>query len=135
MCLSPVSDSIAVNSFNCRGLRETRKRKAIFSWLKSKFEGITLLQETHSCIEDEVTWPKDWEGQIFLSHGTTNSRGVAILIPTKLSSKIHIIQATADDSGRILILNCKIEGNPLLLINIYAPTKDNISRIKITRIY
>ena len=43
---------------------------------------------------------KDWGGQIFFSHGNTKSRGVTKLIPTKLSSKIHISQAKADDNGR-----------------------------------
>ena len=38
-------DSIGFSPFNCHGLREIKKRKSIFNWLTSKYEGITLLQE------------------------------------------------------------------------------------------
>ena len=120
-------DSIGFNSFNCRGLREIKKRKSIFNWLASKYEGISLLQETHSSIDDEVTWGKDWGGKILFSHGSTSSRGVAVLIPNKLMSKVNISDVISDENGRILVLNCKIEQNPLLIVNIYAPTKDNQS--------
>ncbi len=74
-------DSLKLYSLDTRGLQQTKKRLAIFRFLKQKSNAITLLQETHSVITDEVIWKKDWCGEIIFSHGTYNSRGVAILIP------------------------------------------------------
>ena len=76
-----LKETIAINSFNCRGLRDSKKRNAVFNWLQSKHQGITMLQETHSVASDEKQWAKEWGGQICFSHGTNLSRGVALLIP------------------------------------------------------
>ena len=59
-------DKITVSSFNCRGLRDQKKRLVVFNWLKSKHTGLVFLQETHSVflqethsmIEDEMIWEK-----------------------------------------------------------------------------
>ncbi len=40
---------IKLFSLNANGLGDDIKRKAVFTKLKSKGEGIFLLQETHSC--------------------------------------------------------------------------------------
>ena len=80
-------DKITVSSFNCRGLRDQKKRLAVFNWLKSKYKGLVFLQETHSMIEDKMIWEKEWGSNIYFGHGNTQSRGVAILIPGSLSSK------------------------------------------------
>ena len=63
------------NSFNCRGLRDTKKRLDIFHWLKATHYGITFLQETHSIEEDKTAWVKEWDGSIYFSNGTSQSRG------------------------------------------------------------
>ena len=50
---------VKINSFNCRGLRDKKKRTNIFQWIKRNYAGITLLQETHSILEDESKWEKE----------------------------------------------------------------------------
>ena len=117
-------DTIKLNSFNCRGLRNRQKRLNVFLWLKKYHSGITLLQETHATNDDEKEWVKDWEGQIVFSHGTSTSRGVAILIPSNLQMSFNIITTFRDLTGRILLIECNIETNRYVIVNIYAPTKD-----------
>ena len=117
------TENITLNSFNCRGLHDRQKRINIFTWLKKHHNGITLLQETHSALTDETDWSKEWGGAIIFSHGSTNSRGVAILIPEPLKLNFKIASTFKDTSGRILLLECNIEKNKFVIINVYAPTK------------
>ena len=117
-------DLLTVNTFNCRGIRCERKRSVVFNWLKHSNSGIIFLQETHSVNTDEDQWKKEWSGEIFFSHGTSNSKGVAILIPSKLGLEVKISKSFHDQEGRILLLDCTIEENNFVFINIYAPTKD-----------
>ena len=115
-------ETINLKSFNCRGLRERNKRNQIFTWLKTNHHGIILLQETHSTTNDEQIWKRDWEGDILYSHGLTNSRGVAILLPKDIDVKINSIQK--DSHGRIILIECNVQSNSFVIANVYAPTKD-----------
>ena len=119
--------TIKLNSFNCRGLRNSNKRLNIFNWLKTSHNGITLLQETHSAQMDEDKWTQEWGGKIHFAHGEYNARGVAILIPTNINSSMSIKEIYKDKNGRIILLNFLIEENPYIIINVYSPTKDNVT--------
>ena len=81
-------DSLTINTFNCGGIRCERKRSVVFNWLKHSNSGIIFLQETHSVNTDEDQWKKEWSGDIF-SHGTSNNKAVAILIPSKLGLEVN----------------------------------------------
>ena len=116
-----------IYSFNCRGLRDKRKRQLLFTWFKQKNNGIILLQETHSVISDEKAWEKEWGGTIYFSHGCSNSCGVAVLIPPALHFDFKCDSIDIDNKGCIITLNCSIEGNNVIIINVYAPTKDKIA--------
>ena len=75
------------------------------------------MQETHLSVEDEKQWNDSFKGEIFYSHGTTNSCCVAIAF---LDSKsLEVAETTNDDQGRILILDIKICDKELLLVNLY----------------
>jgi exodeoxyribonuclease-3 len=65
---------------------------------------------------------KCWPGQIFFSHGTTNSKGVAILLHIDL--KVDIDNVVIDPNGRYLIIEGCIAENNIALCNYYAPTSD-----------
>ena len=119
-------EMLTISSFNCRGLRDQKKRSAVFNWLQTKYNGLLLLQETHSVLEDEDTWTREWDGDIYFAHGTNQSRGVAILIPTFLRAKLAVNQLFKDSSGRYIFLDCSIENNHFLVVNVYAPTKDHL---------
>ena len=117
-------DKIRINSFNSRGMRNTSKRHSILHWLKNTHLGITLIQESHSVLTDEQKWQKEWGGQIYFSHGEFNARGVATLIPKEYNNRFEYIEGHKDNNGRFLLISCKIDNIPLIIINIYAPTKD-----------
>lgn len=60
-------------------MRNVKKRMHIYDIIKLKQIDIVFLQETHSTKEDEVDWQKDWEGNIYFSHKTAVSAGIAVL--------------------------------------------------------
>ena len=65
----------------------------------------------------EKEWADGFKGQLFFSHGKTNSCGVAIgYVGNKPCSLISQIK---DNHGRLLVLEVKIDSEILILINIY----------------
>ena len=110
-------------SLNVNGLGDDFKRQSMFLWLKQFKSGFIFLQETHSIRDKENRWKTDWGGDVFFSHGESNKKGVAILINNKLDYKI--IEKIVDPEGRFLVLNITVDDTNFLLINFYAPTKNN----------
>ena len=86
-----------------------------------------MLKETHSDINSEDTWKKEFDGTIYFSHGSNSSRAIALLVPRKLNVNVNIECTQTDSEGRILAINCHIENNPVAIICICAPTKDNLT--------
>jgi len=111
-----------LNSLNVRGINNEKKRKLIFQWLKQQYPGIILLQETHSTSSDEALWAKEWGNEIIYSHGTNNSRGVAILVWSK--HNYNISNVVRDNDGRFLLIELEINEEKYVIINLYAPTKN-----------
>jgi len=79
---------------------------------------VISLQETHSCSTDE----KLWSGKIFYSHGTTNSKGVAVLFKNSLKYELGMVKR--DTEGRYLLIEIKFDSKVLVIGNIYAHNKD-----------
>jgi exonuclease III len=107
------------------GLRDKNKRQKIFTFIERKPQGITFLQETYTAPGDEISWKKDWKGEVIMAHGTTHSRGVAILIPQKL--KYNIDKIIKDEQGRYIFLDGKFQDQELALLNYYAPTREKVN--------
>lgn len=95
----------------------------MFSYFKSKKLDIILLQETHSKPEDEALWSREWGGDIWFSHGTTQSQGVAVLINKKVPLEVLEIQSAFE--GRFLLLEVKMGDLTFLISNFYAPNEDD----------
>ena len=57
--------------------------KAIIRARNYHYVGI-ILQEIHCTTKHQEIWKRDWGGEIYFSDGSTNSRGVAILLPKML---------------------------------------------------
>ena len=70
--------SIKIQSRNVSGLRDSNKRKKLFLLMKTLNQDMFMLQETHSTVDTEKLWLDEWGGEIIFSHGTSNSKGVAI---------------------------------------------------------
>ena len=93
---------------NARGLRNTNKRRAIFSYLKDQKATIFNLQETFSKPEDEKIWTAEWGGKGFFSHGTEHSKGVTMLINPASKFQVSIVEII-DPHGRYLITKLQVE--------------------------
>ena len=115
---------IRLFSMNCNGLRDNVKRMAVMQRLKRQRSGIFLLQETHTTTDIEARWCADWGNRrIYFSHGSSNSKGVAVLISNDYDIQIH--NYVTDKNGRYVILNVESNGVRYTLGNIYAPTRDH----------
>ena len=84
---------------------------------------ITFLQETHCTRELENTWKQEWGADIIFSYGSSNSKGVAILLPKQ--ADYTILNKEVDNDGRFIIIEIKYENEIYVLINIYAPTQNH----------
>ena len=95
------------------------KRINIFEYLKSYVtsNGFVFLQETHSSLKDEKLWIDEFKGQLFFSHGKTNSCSVAVGFVGKRA--LNILNIKRDNLGRILVIEVKIDDSVFKLINIY----------------
>jgi exonuclease III len=122
---APMAEQFKIFSFNANGLANSVKRGGLYVWLdkfNDKKNSIIMLQETHTTLNAEEYWRKEWKGKVFFAHGTSKSRGVATMIPEAIDFKLsHIYE---DDEGRYLILVIEICETWVVLINCYAPTVD-----------
>ncbi|VDI81458.1 blast:Transposon TX1 uncharacterized 149 kDa protein [Mytilus galloprovincialis] len=110
---------IHICTLNVKGLRDKEKRTRFYQWIKNQKSLITFIQESHFDENLEKKLYTETSNVIYFSHGTTQSRGVAIIIDNKLECKV--INENKDKDGRILMLNIEIENIIYSLINIYAP--------------
>ena len=115
-------DKLSIYSYNVRGLGDTTKRNCIFNYLKQNHNGVFFLQETHSKPDCENKWKKEWKGQSYFAHGSSSSKGVAILFSKKLKPVIK--ETVKDPNGRYIILDVILNEQNFVLFNNYVPTKD-----------
>ena len=108
-----------VISLNVRGLRDTVKRRCIFTYLKDHEANFYFLQEMFPNPSDEAIWRNEWRSEIYFSHGTSHSKGVCILINRAVKEKV--IFTSNDALGRIILINLTYNGLKLSLCNVYAP--------------
>ena len=80
------------------------------------------MQETHSIEKTDIQWKNEWGAEIIISHGSSNARGVVILIKNGFDCTIH--HKILDPLGRFIILKADIKDQTYVLINVYAPNKD-----------
>merc|ERR1712105_258490 len=113
---------------NTWGLKQKHKRVKIFNYLKEKVsKGIVFLQETHSVKNDLQKWKREWEGNLLLNHGTSNSRGNLIAFTKNFDYKL--LKYVSDGDGRIQICSILYEEKKLLLVNIY---NENLEQKQVT---
>ena len=115
---------IKILSLNCNGLNNKLKRTSVLSWLTSNHKGLTFLQETQSSKVVESDWNKyTSDYHIWYSHGTNRAHGVCTMIPKQHSYKV--VKQISDEHGRFLLLHTFIDNSEFVIVNLYAPTKDN----------
>ena len=74
------TESLRLLSLNVKGISNFRNRRTVFTWCRKQKADAIFPQETLSTEEREKQWIKEWGSQIYFSHGSSNSRGVAILL-------------------------------------------------------
>lgn len=107
-----------IGSLNINGCRGVAKRGDLFTYLQLKKVDVVLLQETHTDNANEAQWARDWNGGVYLSHGTNLSAGVAVLLSPKITCKPNIIEVV---QGRILRVDLTLGDKPFSFFNVYAP--------------
>ena len=117
-CFYAMGD-IRIGSLNLNGARDDGKRASFFKLCSLKKLDVILVQETHSTADNEADWRKEWTGETFLTHKTSNSCGVGILF-----SRNFIPQSVECEElikGRLLKVRAVYENVKMVFINIYAP--------------
>lgn len=116
-------DKLRILSQNVRGVRDNKKRRKVFYWLRRNSAQIIFIQESHSTEKDEKQWHAEWGNDIFFAHGKTDSCGVAILFKGSVTKEIHNV--IRDTNGRFIILDITLDDTRCTLCNIYGPNNDN----------
>lgn len=111
-----------ISSLNVNGIANPIKRKVIFGNIRSQKANIHLLQETHSSPETGFLWAREWGGQIFYSHGSSSSKGVAIML--NRDSEYKIGSVVRDTEGRFIGMDLHTDYQIFSVCSIYAPTQD-----------
>ena len=109
-------------TYNVRGIQDDNKRAQVFHYLHKKGPEVVFLQETHSTPKVARYWASQWGGKIYYAHGTSNSRGVAILLKKNVPIEVHNVDLS--EEGRYIILYTTFKGHKVALVNVYAPNED-----------
>ena len=107
-------------SLNVRGLRDERKRKELFSFLKHKKYDIIFIQESHSTAEIESSWQKEWGGKICFSHYSLRAMGTMIMC----NDKANILSQWSDTEGHLNLISVELNNTEYTCINVYVPNID-----------
>lgn len=111
-------ESLRIASLNINGGRDRDRRAVLAELGRAKNIDVLLLQETHSSVDNETEWGMSWGGQLFLSHGTNLSAGVAVLFSQHLSlTKVSTCEV---EEGRVQIVQATIKETSFVFINVYA---------------
>ena len=113
-------DNFIISTLNVNGLKDLKKRRDIFNFLREKGQDIYLLQETHMKQKDTKFVRMLWGYDLYLAGNSTNSNGVAILFNSTFEHKVH--KTIVDPEGHYLILDMELLDKRLTLVNIYGPS-------------
>ena len=116
--------NISVCSANCQGLGVggNSKRRDVMKYLKDKKIDIYFIQDTHFTPQIEHLVRSEWGYECYFNSFSSQARGVAILLNNTHEYKIK--KTYTDNSGNYIILHITIDLKEYVLVNIYAPNKD-----------
>ena len=85
-------DELSFITFNVRGLREVKKRRAVFRHMHVRYpRHIVILEECHSSTDTERQWKTEWGSNACFAHGSEKARGIGILFPRKFNGETELI--------------------------------------------
>ena len=115
-----IANALTIGTLNLNGARDKMKRLTLIDFINLKKINVMLIQETHSDKTNEVDWRREWNGQIFFSHKSSVSGGVAILFSKdSLLLSCHVQDIV---EGRLLMIKAVFESHTMVFLNVYAPT-------------
>ena len=82
---------------------------------------IICLQETHAGAGDVDEWRHQWGDELIMSNGTSEFRGVGF----KRNTEIDVSKVVTDSQGRYIICQFSYKKIDFLLVNLYAPNRDD----------
>ena len=132
--------SLKLLCHNVNGLRGGPKRAKLFGRLLAGRWDVVLLQETHHASSAEgLAWAErggglglPWRGPSFWHHGTTVSRGVAVLFRDGLEVE-DVCLGGVDGDGRILRVDFTLARVHFALFCVYAPASGGAARAEFFR--
>lgn len=84
--MSSNTSYMRLSTWNVKGLGNPIKKKKVMTSLKRAKYDVVFLQETHLSPTESMKLCIGWVGHIFYSEGSSNSKGVAILINKNLQT-------------------------------------------------
>lgn len=117
--------NLKILSLNVNGIRNIAKRKAIFLFCRRSNADIFFLRETHSCKDDRKFWKSQRGDQLYLSHASNDSAGVAILFN---KFKGDILETHSSEEGRWIILVLKVNNIILIVNNNYGHNNNALAK-------
>lgn len=115
-----MNTNLNIGTLNVNGARDSKKRMAVFEFIKLKSIDVMFLQETHSDQKNEVDWRREGDGLTILSHKSSISGGVAILFSKACIPLSYEVDEIV--KGRCVKVVAKFENLNIVFLNIYAPT-------------
>lgn len=110
---------LCFGSLNINGCRDAVKRTSLFDYITLKNSSVVFLQETHTDVNNQVQWQSEWNGQTILSHGSSNSAGVAILLAVEFKEQnVSVFDLIP---GRMQRVDVTLRGLDFSFFNVYAP--------------
>ena len=108
-----IANALTIGTLNLNGARDKMKRLTLIDFINLKKINVMLIQETHSDKTNEVDWRREWNGQIFFSHKSSVSGGVAILFSKdSLPLSCHVQDIV---EGRLLMIKAVFESHTMVL--------------------
>lgn len=117
-----IMNELKIVSLNCRGLNNSNKRRDVLDYLGKTKGEIYCLQDVHWNERFIESISLEWNGSCYISPGTCNSRGVAILISAEANATVDKIHCDSD--GNFIALVIKTLTYCISLVVIYEPNGD-----------
>lgn len=76
---------IKIGALHLNAARNSQKRSCLSEFIKIKRIDVTFIQESQSALFNKIDWRTEWDAQVFMSHMSSNSGGVALLISQQFS--------------------------------------------------
>ena len=119
LIMASTSDlKLNIISMNVRGIRNTKKRRSLFSYFKNNKFDIISLQETHLTNKDTNIIEAEWGPNFHISEGTLHSKGMLTLFG--FSIKSDDIRLGFKDN-RCLVSLISIDDVDVAIAHFYGP--------------